>query len=338
MSSPWPSWEWWLDRLGNFIRVTDPWTLNVWEGIIWDVDLRAGTYRRHRSLSKLYNRIDVLYSEIPAADRERQTQAQEMAEDADSQDRFGIIEKDEDIGDASQAEAQNMRQMFLEESAWPQTETEGVFPGKHNLEQASIVAAGMWSTLKYRIYEEDTDRATQSMDGQVTDIIDGTDNPGGGELYCQFLDPETTFITLSGNVLPQFDMNNQSAQARLLTLIKSGSGAANYAPYFIGVWQDRKVWAYELPVRGEGMYASTPMWYIDIINQRVYDQRMARVPARYMKAGDLAVELSLVMDTGATAFVIGATDHDAESRVTRIRPWRGTKSLDQKLAEIALRD
>lgn len=124
--SPVQAEEWLADGLGRDIKVYNPELQRVFRGFVDNVRLNAGGLSTETgSLLDSGNRVSVTYARVLDATvypRVVGSQATTtIAEDADSQARYGIVEKvyPGEPGELTTAEAEQQRDRILKESAWP---------------------------------------------------------------------------------------------------------------------------------------------------------------------------------------------------------------------------
>lgn len=326
-------WRWYLERLGNHIEAYDETTDTVFEGIVWDIELNwVGGNSYGISLGDLYNRVRVRYSEKDVASVDRDHAPTTPAvNDTASQANWGIKECLETEGDMEATTAVNLSNRYLLERAWPEPQPNISIPGMGSNPSLQVSALGYWATLNYRLHTDVTEAAVLAST-QISSLVNGTYNPGGGELYCQFLNPSIAYINGTNLTQTRHSDNNLPVQRRMLDLIKPGD--TSYNRYFIGCWNDRTLHVYPLPGHSRNGYNLTPKWKIDIGKGKLYDVMGAEWPVHRVRAGELCEVIDVPFSKNL--MIAGATSFSTANSVMSLQPYYKGHGTQEIVAQIAL--
>lgn len=121
--------DWIENGLGRHVELYDEGLNVVFEGFVSEVSANIGSlsYKRGPLISSVANKIKVVYStvdtstDLPSVGMREST---DWAEDADSQNEYGIIERVISVGGASPTNAEQIRDLALERYAIPARDEE----------------------------------------------------------------------------------------------------------------------------------------------------------------------------------------------------------------------
>jgi len=227
--------EWFENGLGRHIEVYNHALERIWEGFVNQVDLSLGALSITRGpLLSIANRCRVVYSTIgyDAVTNEPILGIRAVtpvADDTDSQTRYGIVEKVVSAGGLTAAIAAQVRDSYINEYRDPMT-TERL--GQGGGQQAVIHCLGYGAFLEaYSYYDDAPAAATQDLSVKMAAILDA--DPNG------LFDSGNAEIT--ENTTPASEQDDQYRVA--WSIIKSlvAEGDDTFAKYVFGVYNDRKV-------------------------------------------------------------------------------------------------
>ncbi len=155
-----PLWEaerWYEEGLGVQICVYNHVGILRWKGFVDQVTLNAGALSEVRGpLMNIGNRVSAAYSPLDPTVYPPVTGATTVtiiAEDATSQAQYGIFEKVVSAGTATDANAEKVRDVFLEENSQPESSGElSIAPGSAQSAVITLDCLGYVHTLKNWIY------------------------------------------------------------------------------------------------------------------------------------------------------------------------------------------
>jgi hypothetical protein len=119
-----PAEDWFEKGLGRHVIVRDPYIDKVWMGFVNEVEIHIGAVAMVRGpLMDMANRVTAIYAEWdvsvdPPVQGERTPTT--TAQDLDSQRTYGIIEKYLSAGMSPQAQAEQIRDSYLQEHKQPE--------------------------------------------------------------------------------------------------------------------------------------------------------------------------------------------------------------------------
>ncbi len=342
------AWRWLLDFLGCHLELYDEHTETAFEGLLWDIKANwGGGFVRRANLGEVCNRVKLNYSLISANEQtDRNTPERSAVQnDTDSQARWGIIERHDQESARNVAEALSLTTKMVQERAWPEIGPLDLnIPAGSGPPTLSIEVAGYWNTLRYRTYENNA-AGTATTQAIVSNIVDGTYNPGGGEFYCEMLSDFTGRI--NGTGLGGVEINSTeelSVQDKIVDLVNLGGAAPDYDRYFVGVWENRELWIWPGPYSSRYGFVADPDYWID--RGRVYTAHGVEVPAYKVRPGKIVMLLGKDSlnerpgqgSAGESKFCVTDTSYDALSQRARWKGRYGSQGLDEQLAQISLEE
>ncbi len=337
-------WRWYNERLGAHIELYDFDGQTVFEGMLWTISLSLGSSVYEVGLENMYSRTRVEYSEIiqdpagNAVDRNgiEITSAQD---NTDAQALYGIKEMVNRAGDYD-ANMANSSNIALYASAFrPDTIPGNVKLPNSGQPSMTVTAMGYYNTLNYRLYTNWVDTlATPQV--QIREIIDGADNPGGGELWAQFIDNTTVeHITAStiANVAREC-RNRLTVRERIEKLSRISGLGPDFARYFFQVWDHRIAYGNAVPY--STTYETNPIsqdnidWHIELRRSKVYDKNWNERAPHLIRAGDVAEIIDVPLRRNG--LVIAQTAINAGARSVTLGPLRGELATEEMYPYITL--
>jgi len=237
--------DWWtLNGLGLHIETYSPDRTLIFAGFVNSLDASGGTFSgRQGALLDIGNRIEVQYSPIldatlaqPLVGPQRVTT---IAEDTDSQDRYGIFDQTvsggELLDDGVTDHATQYRDLYLYENTWPQHSEqfslEGSAPASITLE---ILGYGhMFDAINYSDLNTNTVTITTKL-GYVLAA-----DPNG------LFNTSTSYIATNAVLAPRYDDKGRSGLTVIENLIKLGDVSSNR--YLWGVKADQTLHYWQAP-------------------------------------------------------------------------------------------
>lgn len=227
----------WIDRLGYHIEVYDPSLDKIWEGFVNRVKLGVGSLSVTRGpLIDVGNRGFVMYSTVdtsttPPTVGMRETTA--TAENTDSQDKYGIIEKSISVGGVAPTDATQLRNTWLAENALPET-GQTFNSGSGSTPNVTIECLGYVHWLNLFTYN-DTTSGTREISAAIADIFNYEAASVNGMFSTDLSGIVTPGSTVSVN---RYTNDNNTAWNRIKFLVSHGEG--NDDRTLFGIYNDLK--------------------------------------------------------------------------------------------------
>jgi hypothetical protein len=223
----------WLELgLGRRIVTRDPAGSVVWEGFVNTVNLRLGELTVKRGpLLDVTNRTRLTYSwvdpsgaiagGIPATT--------DWAENLDSQDRYGILERELSTGNVEPDTADQIRDLYLEENSLPETTQQISLSGGGGEASISIECLGYVHYLNAYTYAQTTTTGTIDLSAKLQAVLTADPNS-----YLS-----SSYANITSNTTPVLAVDNGGRKAInvIKDLLNFGDGSLNR--YLFGVYADR---------------------------------------------------------------------------------------------------
>lgn len=223
----------WIDRLGYHFEAYSPSLVRIWEGFVNKVTLNVGPLSVVRGpLVDIVNRIKVEYSIIDTSTSPPTFGRDDtgIANNTNSQDRYGIIEKIIGASGRTAATALDQRDTWLAENALPETGHQFNSSGRAT-PSITVELLGYIHWLALYVYNQTTNTGTQEAQQKIEDILDA--------------DPNSLFTDFSGIETPTNPVDvkrweNDDNEA--LGLVKSivSLGDEDNVRWLFGIYNDRR--------------------------------------------------------------------------------------------------
>lgn len=224
--------EWLAYGLGRHIRIVDQANEPVWEGFVDEISSSMGDLQTSLGpLTALANRVSVSYSRInttylpPTNEGQFETV---IAENLDSQDKYGIWEKVVSGGSITAADADYIRDAFLAERAWPDRNTALASQGG-GASTIVLDCRGYFDWLSAYVYSQVVASGTVSVYTFLTSVLAATPNA----VFSSRLD----HIEDNAMLCPAYENNNQFADSLIKKLLAYGDVNGNRMTF--GYYGDR---------------------------------------------------------------------------------------------------
>jgi hypothetical protein len=238
LSGPLTEMEDWFDNgIGRHIEVYNPALELIWAGFVNRVDLSAGSLSGTRGpLLDIGNRVSATYTPILDATTIPPVKGSQtvtlITEDTTSQGQYGIIEKiisaGEALDDGTTNEAEQKRDTYLQENAYPKT-SEDVDLGRSSAPTVSLELMGYVHWLNvYTV--NNTTTATVALSTKIEDALG--DDPNG-LFSTDYADIESNAFLVSRN-----EEADRTAWTVIQELVTVGDANDNRATF--GVYKDQK--------------------------------------------------------------------------------------------------
>lgn len=225
--------DWFSRGLGRHVQVYNPGMVLVWEGFVNSLSMGAGSLSATRGpLMSIANRIGVNYTRITdtaTAPPTTGTQATTpLADDADAQALYGIIEKVVSGGTLLPATALQLRDTYLAENALPRT-SEELTLSAGQAASVTLECLGYYAWFKAFIYQVLVGGTVQLSD-KLENII--TADPNG------IFSADYSSITFNGFLVSQYEDDDRFAWDIITDEISIGDAADDR--YTFGIYDDRR--------------------------------------------------------------------------------------------------
>lgn len=221
----------WLDAgLGRHIELYAPTTEKIWEGYVSSVSANIGslTVTRGPLLDTVANKVRVAFSTVDTSTTPPTVGIRaftDWAEDADSQARYGIIERIISVGGASVSNADDIRDLALNEVAEPATDE------VDNLGAAAdptlnVEVLGYYHWLKAYVYNS-TSTGETNASTKLAAVIAANPN---SLLSASSIEANTLQV-------PQWENDNRVAESVIKGIVALGNATNNRTVF--GFYNDR---------------------------------------------------------------------------------------------------
>ena len=332
--------HWFEERLGCRLIVwaNEEGEECVWDGLLWNVRLSFGGTGLTRSLGDVHNRVAVEYSDLLNNNRYSLTA---WANDADSQDTYGIKEHVLSPGGLTAAMAVNVRDTFAGVHATPVVGATIGIPVNQAGMRLSVSALGYWATLRYRLYQRLV-TTTATVQAILEDIVDTTIAPAYGTSYVEFLDPADLSLIGGTNLnITQYEDNANPIQDYIQHVVSLGDNSQNI--WYVGVETGRRqgpVWT--LPRLRVWQRPETPDFIVSLADTLCQDAGGAARSILAIQAGMMVLIRDLVPDAASLStpldqlrgFVLTETEYNAQTGELRGTPEGSDAPLSLLLARM----
>jgi len=222
----------WLEGLGRRIEVRDEVGIVIWEGFVNRVSVSAGPLSIERGpLTAITNKVKVVYSTLDASVNPPvlgDVVFSTATEDTDSQTLFGIVEKTLAVGGVTATEAEQTRDTYLAENAYPETSS-NFSMGQGEAFSVTVECLGYVHWLDLYPYNQEVDTGTINLSAKITDALGADPN--------SFISTDYSRVTANTVQVPDYDNRDLSAWGIIKDLIAKGD--ANDNRYNFGIYADR---------------------------------------------------------------------------------------------------
>lgn len=245
----------WLEHgVATHIVVYDATTKEIWCGFVNKVSFSVGSLSAVRGpLFDIANRITVVYTPIidPNVDPIVTGSATEtpIAEDTDSQARYGIIEKivagGQLLDDGTTDSAEEIRNLYLEEHKNPFTD-ETITIGQISEPMMTVECLGYSEWLKAYAFNEFA-VTTVTLDTQVKNVLD--DDPNG------IFNTDQQFIEANAQLTNTYEDKNRFANTVISEIVSLGDATDNR--WVFQVYENQFCYYRAIPTEVEFLHSLT---------------------------------------------------------------------------------
>lgn len=246
--------DWLENGLARHIIVYSGDTSEIWCGFVNKISFGIGALSATRGpLFDIANRVMVVYTPIidttvdpPVTGSATETP---IAEDTDSQDRYGIIEKvisgGQLLDDGTTDTAEEIRDLYLEEYKYPFTD-ETITLGQITEPTMTVECLGYVEWLKAYIHNDYT-ASTVTLDTKVKNALD--DDPNG------IFNTNQTFIESNAQLTNRLEDSNRFANTVIEEIVKMGDASDNR--WVFQVYEDQLCYYRAIPTETEYLHSLT---------------------------------------------------------------------------------
>lgn len=222
----------WLQQVGLDASMLSRGVSQSWNGFVNEVELGYGPASiKAGPLLDIANRVRVDYSTIRYNTNPPiggQTTYTDWADDTDSQDRFPIIEKRIGAGEASSAQAEDVRDTFLSENSFLKVGKDVNF-GNANTATVTLRCLGYYEALKFFNYTYITSGGTVDADVQIERVLAADPN--------LTLDQSFSAIDANSSVtIKEYQDGTRTGETVIADVVAAGDGANRW---LFGVYENR---------------------------------------------------------------------------------------------------
>ena len=232
--------DWFESGLGRFLRISNRAGGRVHEVVVNQIEIELGGVKVTRGpMFEIANRASVAYAIIlddtvaPPVVGDRTVTT--LAENADSQARYGIIEQTLSGGTLNTTDAEQLRDTFVAENANPETSQTLSIGGEGGL-SITLDCVGFWKWLDVYPYSA-VGAGTQSNSAKIIAALDADQNDA--------ISTDQTRIDANGYLTTEYDNDDSTA----LSVIKAtvALGDAGDDRWLFGVYEDQIPYYQEMP-------------------------------------------------------------------------------------------
>lgn len=224
--------EWLENGLGRHVEIYDDTLSLVWEGFVDSVGIEvAGLQMSRGPLVDIANKVKLIYSTIDTTDGGFGARAEtSYAENTTSQGLYGELVKILSSGGVAQGEAEQLRDTFLAENAYPITTTRLALGGASDSVRVSISLKGYCRLFETYPFASAT-TGQQNLSARLSAIID--DDPNS------YFSSSNADITTNTVQVGAWENDDPTAWDSLKSLVAMGDASENR--YLFGVYGGRKI-------------------------------------------------------------------------------------------------
>ena len=226
--------EWWLQNgVGMYVEIADPGANVVWAGFVNGLSLNlAGLAITKGPLLDAGNRVVISYSPVDTVPEEPTLGTRTnttVGENDDSQRKYGILYAYLSTGGITDAEADQLRDLFLSENANPKLSRTADLSGTAGDSIVSLDCAGYVQMFSQWPYNQTATTGLINLSAKIEDVLDA--------------DPNSIFSAANSNVTANtiqvvaWETKDRDAWAVLRGLVDLGDTALNRYTFKVGANQ-----------------------------------------------------------------------------------------------------
>lgn len=224
--------DWIQNGLFRPIVVRDNYLTTIWEGFVDSITInQAGLSVTHGPVTQIANRIFAIYSGVDTSVYPPQIGVRKKTPTVNgtlSQADWGIWPKILSLAGVSDANADQLVSMFLQEHDHPEINSNFSFSGAEV--SLTINCQGWMNTLVYP-FNFTSASSTVGLTTRITQVLNA--NPNSGWISADY-----TGLASNTTAVPQYENDDQLAKEHLRGL--TAMGDASLVRYIFGIYEDRK--------------------------------------------------------------------------------------------------
>ena len=222
--------EQWLERIGYHVQVKSPAQSIIWDGFVNEVEVQIGALTIKRGpMLDIGNHVAVAYQTVsyntnPPIGGEQSITS--YADDAISQEKYGVLETIVSGGTGLAAEMTALRDTYLAEYSMPET-SQTVSVGAQGAAAVRVSCVG-YVQLTNRYYYTESGTGTENISTKIGKVL--ADSPS--------VTFDTTGISANTIQVPVFSDGQSAAAGEIANLVARGDSSDNR--YLFGVYAGQK--------------------------------------------------------------------------------------------------
>lgn len=227
--------DWLANGLGRHIVVRSPAQNIIFEGFVNQISSKMGTLNiTIGPLMDIANRVSVVYTPIVDPDVTPPTTGTPtetiITDDADSQDKYNIVERVLSTGTCLPDDAEVVRDTYLLEYKYPRTSADLSFSGDAGDTLVTLECSGYYEWLDHWVYNNPAVITSEMAYQKVMDVLQA--DPTG------IINQDMTSIGYNAVLVPTAEDQNRTALAIIQGILNLGG--AYDEKYMFGIGADRK--------------------------------------------------------------------------------------------------
>lgn len=228
--------DWLMLGLGRHIACYDEDQQLIWAGFVNQVSASLGALSIERGpLLDVANRVEVFYTPIIDPTTDPPITGDQMptviAEDTDSQSRWGVIEKILNSGQLLDEEAEQIRDLYLSESKDPKTAKSLNLSGSGAGASVSVKCLGYVHWLDTYAYNNVATPLSVVASDKIEDVLAADPN--------NLFSTDYSKIEFNGTLVQSYENSSRTAWTILKEIVSLGD--ASFNRWVLGVYGDERV-------------------------------------------------------------------------------------------------
>lgn len=233
--------DWFVYGLGRDVTMLNPALETCWNGFVNQIAINAGSLAVTRGplASGVVNRTFATYSlrittvnppvVIPGC-------ITTIAQDTDSQARWGIWQAQLDVGETTDTDADQARDTFLQDRKEPETSEQISIGGGSSEAKVSVECLGYGAWLAAYPYTE-TGGATITVTTKILSVLANDPN--------NIISADYSYVGTNPLLAPQYENSNTSAWDMIKSLAALGDAGNNR--WLFGIYNDQRAYYEQMP-------------------------------------------------------------------------------------------
>lgn len=225
--------DWFANGLGRHVEFYNHALVKKWEGFVNEIRIGVGALAASQGpMMDIVNRTAVVYQTVryntnPPIGGQKATT--EQGNNTDSQTKFGILESALNGGEATETRAESIRDTFLAERGWPQSNKDINFSGGGNI-TVELSCLGYYHLLSKYTYQQIVNSGETNISTKIQNVLTADPSSRFSSDYSQ-IETNTTQIN-------QFENEARDAWTVIQNAVVIGDGSGNRTLF--GIYNDRK--------------------------------------------------------------------------------------------------